>query len=200
MTTQTWPSTIRPGRMSLVYRSGVVPFAARSGALQKLQQAVDHWRMVLTLDLRVTSERAALQAFALTLASGDHNVAMRDYSYSRRGSGAGTPLINGANQVGTSIVTDGWTASATGVLLQGDLIQIRNQLVMVMADVNANGSGQATLTVRPAVRIAPADNASINTSTPTGLFKLLNPDIGWDTAGGTVRSDFTFELIEDVLG
>jgi hypothetical protein len=184
--------------MQLVYRSGVAPFLARSGAIQKAQ-FVDLWRMVLTLDLRVTSERAALQAFALKLAAGDHNFTIRDYSYTRRGSGAGTPLINGANQTGSSIATDGWTPSAVGVLLAGDQVQIRNQLVMVLDDVTANGSGQATLNVRPAVRIAAADNASINTSTPTGIFKLLNSEIGWDTAGGIVRSDFVFDLLEDVL-
>jgi hypothetical protein len=198
VTTYAWPSAIIPSSTQLQYRSGVTPFVSRSGAIQK-SQLVDLWRLVMTLDLRMTTERATLQAFALKLAAGDHNFTVRDFSYVRRGSGAGTPLINGAGQTGTSIVTDGWTASASGVLLEGDLIQIRNQLVMVLADVNANGSGQATISVRPAVRIAPADNASIVTAQPTGTFKLLNPEIGWQQSGGTVLSDFVFECVEDVL-
>ena len=33
-----------------------------------------------------------------------------------RGIATGTPLINGASQTGNSLITDGWTASQTGIL------------------------------------------------------------------------------------
>ncbi len=198
MTTYAWPS-ITPTRSRLVYRSGVAMFQARSGAIQKQQQMPDHWALVLELDNLSGADRAALQAFLLKVGAGDHNFTVQDHSYTRRGSGAGTPLINGASQTGNSIVTDGWTNSATGVLLAGDLIQVRNQLVMVTtASVDANGSGQATIDVVPAVRIAPSDNSAIVTATPTGIFKLTSPEIGWAQGPGPVFSDFVAEFIEDV--
>lgn len=111
----------------------------------------------------------------------------------------GTPLINGGSQ-GTdyvvsrdtntqTLVTDGWTADKTGLLLEGDVFTIagvqavnpiskqstgRLQDFVVRADANSDGSGNATLTISPAiipdgpyqtVTAAPADNAAITVVT-----------------------------------
>lgn len=99
----------------------------------------------------------------------------------------GTPRINGANQTGTSINTDGWTAS-TQVLNEGDVVQFAGcrtvnpqnrqstgQLndFVVAADVTSNGSGEAviplytpnaltTAGVFQTVDASPADNALIS--------------------------------------
>lgn len=103
----------------------------------------------------------------------------------------GTPLVNGAAQVTTgwaetqNLVTDGWSNSITGLLKKGDVFTIANVFAVnpmskqttktlrkfsVTADVNSNGSGQATLVITPAiissgpfqnVDAAPADNAAI---------------------------------------
>lgn len=97
----------------------------------------------------------------------------------------GTPLVKGANQTGSSLLTDGWSASVTGVLKKGDVItlasvngvnpqsrestgQLRN--FVVTQDVDSNASGNATVPIYPAittsgaeqtVTAAPADNAVI---------------------------------------
>ena len=114
------------------------------------------------------------------------------------GTKAGTPLVNGGAQgvaysavkdtaaVGgiQSLITDGWTASSA-ILAAGDVFTIAGvyavnpvtkatlthlQQFVVQADVSANGSGQATLSITPAiitsgafqtVSAAPADNAVI---------------------------------------
>jgi hypothetical protein len=70
-----------------------------------------------------------------------------------------TPLVNGANQSGTSLITDGWVNS-TQVLNKGDRFRIagvysvnpasllstgRLAQFIVTADVTSNGSGQATI-------------------------------------------------------
>lgn len=113
---------------------------------------------------------------------------------------SGTPLVNGAAQNVTyaaskttntqSLITDGWGLSAA-VLKAGDVITIAGvfavnpvpgegatgktvmpylQQFVVTTDVTSNGSGQATLTISPAiitsgpyqtVSAAPADNAGI---------------------------------------
>lgn len=104
------------------------------------------------------------------------------------GSNAGTPLTNGAVTSGTTINIDGLTPSATGVYKAGDIITIdgvfsvnpigrlsTGQLMqfVVQADVNANGGGQAVVTVSPSiisdpnnprrnVSIAIPDNASVS--------------------------------------
>lgn len=81
------------------------------------------------------------------------------------GGGGGTPLVNGATQTGSSIATDGWTASANGVLRAGDIIKFAgvNTVYFVTADVNSNASGQATILINPKIYSggSPANNAII---------------------------------------
>ena len=92
----------------------------------------------------------------------------------------GTPLANGSgsSQLGSSIITDGWTAS-TQVLNQGDVIQFANVFAVnpqslqtfgtlanfvVTADVTSDGSGNATIPVQingaGAVLTGPYQNVS----------------------------------------
>lgn len=94
------------------------------------------------------------------------------------GLGGGTPLSNGVAQVGSSIITDGWTAS-TQVLNQGDVIQFAGSFAVnpqnltsfgtlanfvVTADVTSDGSGNATIPVQingtGAVLVGPYQNVS----------------------------------------
>ena len=108
----------------------------------------------------------------------------------------GTPLVNGASQTGSSLVTDGWTASQTGILKEGDVIQLASvnhvnpqsrqtnsvlQDFVVTADVDSDGSGDATIPISPSITIAgsfqtvtgsPADNAVI---TLTGAASAVSP-------------------------
>lgn len=82
------------------------------------------------------------------------------------GAYAGTPLVNGATQTGSTLVTDGWSNSITGLLKVGDTFTIagvyevnprtyqttgRLQRFVVVSDVNSNGSGQASITISPAI-------------------------------------------------
>lgn len=97
----------------------------------------------------------------------------------------GTPLVNGANQTGASITTDGWSNNITGVVKKGDIltfastnqvnVQSRNnigslQQFVVTEDADSNGSGQATIKIDPPITVSgaqqtvnqsPADNAVI---------------------------------------
>lgn len=78
----------------------------------------------------------------------------------------GTPVVNGANQTGSNLVTNGWTASVTGLLNVGDVFtlagvyavnpQSRNstgalQNFVVTAPVNSDGGGNATIPISPAI-------------------------------------------------
>lgn len=102
---------------------------------------------------------------------------------------ASTPLINGANQSGTSLTTDGW---GTYALKEGDVFTIdgvytvnpvsyanTNQLQQFTLSADVSGSSTATLTFTPSliastdsqlqsVNSLPADNAAINVLGATG--------------------------------
>lgn len=80
------------------------------------------------------------------------------------GNYAGTPLINGTIANGSSVTTDGWSASVTNLLREGDVITFAGvysinpqnytstgllKEFVVTANVNSNGSGQATIPIYP---------------------------------------------------
>ena len=69
------------------------------------------------------------------------------------GSGLGSPKVNGNDQSGTSLMTYGWTASETGVMKAGDCFTVPgvDVLFRVTADVDADGSGLATITIEPPI-------------------------------------------------
>lgn len=140
-------------------------------------------------------EEAAVGRLAKFDMYGTQNVANHSV-----GAHGGTPLVNGGSQNVTyaaasgantqSLVTDGWTAS-TAVLKAGDVFTIAGvyavnpvpgegtsgktvmpylQQFTVVSDASSDGSGNATLTISPAiittgahqtVSAAPADNAAI---------------------------------------
>lgn len=81
-----------------------------------------------------------------------------------RGTAAGTPLVNGGGQIGSSLVTDGWALSSL-VLRKGDFIEIDGdpKVYQITADATSNGSGQATLSIYPALRRTPNDNITVHT-------------------------------------
>lgn len=101
------------------------------------------------------------------------------------GAYGGTPVVNGAGQTGSSLVTGGWTASVSGLLNVGDVFTIAGvfavnprskvstgqlQNFTVTATANSSGGGAATLSIYPAivttgayqtVSASPANNATI---------------------------------------
>lgn len=82
------------------------------------------------------------------------------------GQRGGTPVVNGAGQTGSSLVTNGWTAAAASRVKAGDVFTIANvyavnpitkqstgslQQFVVTADASSDGSGNATLSISPAI-------------------------------------------------
>ena len=78
----------------------------------------------------------------------------------------GSGVINGAGQTGSSIVTNGWTASVTNLLLPGNVITLAGvhavnpqsyqstgslQNFVVTGPVNSDGGGNATIPIYPAI-------------------------------------------------
>jgi hypothetical protein len=81
---------------------------------------------------------------------------------------SGAPLVNGGGQAGTSLMIDGLTPAY--VLRKGQFLSVissgRRFLYRVAADVIANGSGQATVTLRTMLRYPPADNDVVEIAQP----------------------------------
>lgn len=108
--------------------------------------------------------RGQTNAFSL----GDPKAAMP------KGSPAGAPVVSGAAQTGYSLVTRGWVAQRSRLLMAGDFIEIGRRLYKILDQVNSDASGNATLAVWPNLRDQPADGAAIKCSNCKGLFTLKN--------------------------
>lgn len=116
----------------------------------------------------------------------------------------GVPLVNGAAQVGSNLVTDGWTAAAASRLKKGNTFTLAGvfavnpqskqstgvlQNFVVTADVSSDGAGNATIPIAPAIVTgtgfqnvtgSPADNAAITVLGAAGTVSpqniLYHPD------------------------
>lgn len=121
------------------------------------------------------------------------------------GVATGTPLMDGSTVTGaTSIVTNGWTASQTGIVKAGDIITIdgvyavhpetkatlsRLKQFVVQADANSgSGAGAATISILPAivwvsggaynnVSALPANDAAITVAGTGG--STYGVSLGW---------------------
>jgi hypothetical protein len=118
-------------------------------------------------------------------AGGEWNLSQNLYSHTS-GQRGGTPLMNGATAEGAStLVTDGWTASAANRVKAGDVFTVGSvykvnpitkqstgvlQQFVATADAASDGSGNVTISISPAIYASgslknvdalPADGAAI---------------------------------------
>jgi len=118
-----------------------------------------------------------------------------------RGVATGSPLVDGVDQTGNTLNTKGWTAGVTGVLLKGDYIQLGSgssaRLHMITEDADSDGSGEAALSIVPALRTSPADEAVIVVNNAVGAFRLTSDEFSWSVEPGP-RYRFSFSAIEVV--
>ena len=127
------------------------------------------------------------------------------FPYTARGSAstaAGTPLVNGAGQIGQTLLIDGAPNSVTGYLKAGDFIQrgagASATLHKILTDVNSNGSGACTLELWPEMRTAVADNDPIVVSTPQGLFRLAGNETNYSVDDVAIYG-MTFAAVEVII-
>lgn len=152
------------------------------------------WRIEAVLPLMTRAEAALWTAFLAELDGPARRFYAGDpFALTPLGVATGTPLVNGASQTGTSLITDGWTPNITGVMVKGDYFAVdlpsgggARSLHQVTADADSDGGGNATLAIRPPLRESPADGATIITSSPTCVMRLIDDNqAGWaiDAAG-----------------
>ena len=130
---------------------------------KKLSRTIDAQRWAFTISV-ITSTRATaygeLMAFIVKQRSGKENFTIIPPELEdARGNISGTVLVNGVHAVGdTTIAVD----AMTGSLKAGDFIKFaHDKIYMVVADVTADGSNEATTTIEPPLTTALANNSSV---------------------------------------
>lgn len=115
------------------------------------------------------------------------------------GVASGTPVVNGADQTGNELVTDGWSTSVTNILKAGDWIQLgsgsASRLHKVIESVNSDSGGNATLTIWPNLRSSPSDNATITVISPKGQWRLSSNEMPYSVDEASIFG-ITFACVE----
>ena len=89
-----------------------------------------------------------------------------------KGDVSGTVLVNGSHSAGDTTIT---VDAMTGTLKAGDLVKFsHNKVYMIVADVTADGSNEATLTIEPPLREALADDSSVTYDGVEFTVRLIN--------------------------
>lgn len=170
-----------------------------SGAIQTLSRKGSYWKTRMTFSNLSGDDRAELQAFIAKMDGQVHRMRLEDYGYVRRGSATSPQnvLVNGAGQTGTTLILDGATPNVTDFFKAGDYLSFNNELHMITADADSDGSGDISVFISPPIRKATNDDDEVRVFNPLGIFMMTNTP-RWNTES-TYISSITIEAIEDVL-
>ena len=172
MATITFPSSPKPQAMSwLLNQPSQVNISSWTGKRQVFASGRGWWECELTLPPIVGTSSVNVWRAFLAKTQGSANVFQVPVDPTAQSSAVASPLVNGGSQTGRSLITDGWPVSST-VLSAGQFVTINDQLLQLTADVVSNGSGQATISFEPAIRVSPSDNAPIEFKNPYCLMYL----------------------------
>ena len=161
-----FPTTPVPMAATITSYSPTLVSVTNSLKRQVRTRGVQAWQIELAYGAMTRATFAPLWSFLVSRAgqSDSFTISMPGLG-TPQGTAAGSPLVNGGAQTGTSLITDGWSINSA-ILKKGDFIEIDGdpKVYMITADATSNGSGQATLSLFPALRRVPADNFTIHTS------------------------------------
>ena len=173
-----FPRTVPPARVTYPKVLGSLISIGQSGALQTRSEAAQGraWQETWAAlpagsedvqELITTIENLYNTGATCTLT----HYLLPGSGLAANGAGGGTPLVNGADQSGTSLVTDGWTASAAVRMKAGDCFTVAglDVLFRATADISSDGSGNATITIEPPIVAgsSPANNAALTIASAT---------------------------------
>lgn len=156
----TYPTDPKPSRIEMGSSSQTLISFSQSGKRFAREMAGQRWTISASYDALDNNKGRALVAFCASQKGVFETFQFIASHLQPRGVATGSPLVNGAAQVGTSVITDGWTASITGILKAGDILKFGNspKIYMQTVDVNSSALGAVTLTLEPALILASTDN------------------------------------------
>lgn len=96
---------------------------------------------------------------------------------SRRGAGsAGTPVVLGASQTGTTLTIDGAPALQSGWMAAGDFFRLagHNKVYRSTTSVNTNSFGEATIILAQPLMESPANNEALTIDAVPFSMRLAN--------------------------
>lgn len=189
-------------RSMTIRAKSVVGFSASpfTGKQQVFQHQGQWWEAEVSMPPMKREDAESLISFLLKMNGRYGTFLLGDpLAADPMGVATGTPLVNGANQTGNELITDGWSTSVTNILKAGDWIQLgsgsASRLYKVIESVNSDSGGNATLTIWPNLRSSPSDNASITVTSAKGQWRLSSNDMPY-TIDEASTYGITFACVE----
>lgn len=170
-----FPANIYPQNEQWISESNPSVFRSELNNIEQVTEMPGtRWRCSMPF-VNLTREKGRqLNAFLMSLNGTIGQAYIVPYdSRTSLGSPGGSPLVNGANQTGGTLVTDGWTAS-TLIFKAGDYFNAGGELKVITEDINSDASGNATLVFSPNLHKSPASNTSITYDNPWCLMRMAN--------------------------
>lgn len=177
----TMPTDPAPKTASLYIKKMQTGDRGYAGFLQVQDHPGERWIGKIELPLLSPNQSADWLGFfdALDGLNGTFLLPHPDFKTMRGSAGGSTGRVNGVDQRGTTVETDGWPANAT--FKRGDILQFgtgpKARMKRLTQDTQANSSGVATLDLRPEFIEAPDNNAEIRTTNCEGVFRLAESDL-----------------------
>ena len=114
-----------------------------------------------------------------------------------RGNESGTVLVNGVHAVGDTTIT---VDAMTGTLKAGDFIKFAGQdkIYMVVADVTADGSNEATVTIEPPLLVALANDSAVTYDNVSFTVSLTTDIQEFGVSGADKDGNLYYEFQFDV--
>lgn len=161
----TLPTTPAPAQFALelvTARNEATP--AFGGPVQRLNRKGSRWRATVSLPAMTYAEALAWTDLRVE----DDTVVLNVPQPGLDVGSPGTPLVKGAGQLGSSLLIDGLTAGYG--IRKGQFLTVvtgsQRYLHQATAAVTASGAGEATVAIRPMLRVSPADNAVVEIAAP----------------------------------
>ncbi len=190
-----WPLSFKPDSQALYVQTLTARFDnPYNGQVQVLERDGARWVTSLSLTLYSANARA-FEAFLASLRGPSGEVLVPDFRrLTALGSLAGTPrLVSGT---GRTLCLSGFTANAQRVLAAGDLIRASpGRAHMVVDDVTADASGNASIRVEPRLR-DPVVVGPLVTSNCRVRMRLISDDAGKNPTSPPMKSAYQLDLIE----
>jgi hypothetical protein len=165
-------------------------------SVQTVELPGARWLFSYNFEALESGDIRKLKAFLAQLRGASVRFYMEDKTYLRSGTAAGSPLVKGALQVGSTLITDGWTPSQPLLLDVGDYISINYELKIITQAVASDGSGEAILTFEPPLRVSPEDDAVIVVNSPKAIFRLSGDESDNFNLQPPFVADFTLDGVE----
>lgn len=190
-----WPKEIVPSSMSWYLVSNSKTFVSTfNGSSQTVRFPGSRWHCTLTFNNLV--EKLSRQLEALTAELDGESGRVKISNWIRKGlPDIGEPIVSVAGQTGRILQTKGWKPNSV-VIRKGDYLTVNNELKMITTDVQSDASGNAAISISPALRYSPQVNEKIETLSPFGIFKLTSNDQGKFNFRPGVFTNVTLEFEE----